>query len=215
MPTAVSEAETSRTRKPTPDVKAIMADIRDRAQNQNNEDTVTKRQYRANVRDRLSRPLGRGFTEDFVQIMRVREPEGWNVQLEAESFGSSRSSLVRGLRWLFAPVRRALVNTDPAVRQAARQAEINEYFRRLLVAANEDLELTRLELGALRQQLGRLGVKADFSFAEPKPAPDRSRGRSPRGRSDSRRGRPREDSGGDRRDGSRSRSGRGRPSRGS
>ncbi len=198
MPTAVLDRETARkeTGPPEiresdsggkPDVKAIMSDVRRRAQREPMDDGVTERQYLASVRDRLNRPLGRGFSEDFAESMRTRDGVGWNVELRPESLRSSSSAFGRGVRWLMSPLFRMMVSADPVLRQVERQAEINEYYRRLLVAANKDLELARLEMDAMKQELRKLGVHVSFAFAESRNGSERG-STSGRGRGDSRRG---------------------------
>ncbi len=225
MPNATPGAETPTKEAGPPDVKAIMADIRRKVQREPAPGAPTEKQFLANVRDRLNQPLGRGFTDDFVESMRTRDGVAWNVELRDEAFRSSPSPLVRGVRWLLSPLFRVFVSTEPVIRQVARQAEINEYFRRLLVATSKDLERARLELDAIKHELRRLGVHVEFAFADSKngsdrgAAPGRGRGEGrrparPRQRGEGRRGGSRDDGGSaGRRDGGRSRSGRSRKSR--
>ncbi len=197
MPQTIPGTETPGKESGPPDVKAIMADIRRKAQRKPEDGALTEKQFLAQVRDRLNRPLGRGFTDDFAESMRARDGVAWNVELRPDAFRSSSSPLMRGVRRLLSPLLRMLVSTDPLVRQVARQAEINEYFRRLLVAASKDLERSRLEFDVMKHELRRLGVHVEFSFADPKngsersPAPGRG-GRGGGGGGEGRRGgRPR------------------------
>lgn len=172
-----------------PDVEKIMGDIRRVARERAEEGTRTEREFKADVKKRMLLPLGsRGFSDDFAEQIRSRDSSRWNVQLTAAQFHGSAFVLMRMLRWFFKPLARLLVNVHPAVQQAARQAEINEYHRRLLWTTNRDLELARLEINLIKTELRRLGVNAEFSFS-PGPsgaeAPARSSG-SGRGRSDAR-----------------------------
>ena len=175
-----------------PDVGKIMADIRRAARERAEEGTKSEREFKADVKKRMLMPLGsRGFSEEFAERIRSRDTSRWNIQLSKKAFRSSSFGLVRVLRWFFTPLTRLLVTFHPAVEQAARQAEINEYHRRLLWATNRDLELTRLEINVIKSELRRLGVNADFSFSSgttTSEAAQRSGG-SGRGRSDSRGGR--------------------------
>ncbi len=177
---------------PKPDVERIMADIRRVARERAEEGKKSEREFKADVKKRMLSPLGsRGFTEEFAERIRSRDTSRWNIQLSKKAFRGSSFGLMRMARWFLTPLTRLLVNVNPAVEQAARQAEINEYHRRLLWATNRDLELTRLELNLIKSELRRLGVHADFSFSaaagSSEPAP-RSGG-SGRGRSDNRGGR--------------------------
>ena len=177
---------------PKPDVERIMADIRRVARERAEEGRKSEREFKADVKKRMLSPLGsRGFTEEFAERIRSRDTSRWNIQLSKKAFRGSSFGLMRMARWFLTPLTRLLVNVNPAVEQAARQAEINEYHRRLLWATNRDLELTRLELNLIKSELRRLGVHADFSFSSAagssEPAP-RSGG-SGRGRSDNRGGR--------------------------
>lgn len=177
---------------PKPDVEKIMADIRRVARERAEEGAKSEREFKADVKKRMLLPLGsRGFSEEFAERIRSRDTSRWNVRLSPKAFRSSPFGLVRMVRWLLTPLTRLLVNFHPAVEQAARQAEINEYHRRLLWATNRDLELTRLEVNVIKSELRRLGVHADFSFssgAGSSEATQRSGG-SGRGRSDNRGGR--------------------------
>ena len=177
---------------PKPDVEKIMADIRRVARERAEEGAKSEREFKADVKKRMLSPLGsRGFSEEFAERIRSRDTSRWNIRLSKQAFRGSRFGLVRMVRWLLTPLTRLLVNFHPAVEQAARQAEINEYHRRLLWATNRDLELTRLEVKVIKSELRRLGVHADFSFssgAGSSEAAQRSAG-SGRGRSDSRGGR--------------------------
>ena len=210
---------------PKPDVEKIMADIRRVARERAEEGTKSEAEFKADVKKRMLSPLGsRGFSEDFAERIRSRDTSRWNIRLSTKALRGSTVGLMRMVRWFLTPVTRLLVNFHPAVEQAARQAEINEYHRRLLWATNRDLELTRLEVNLIKSELRRLGVHADFSFssgAGTSEAAQRSggsgrgrsdnRGRSDRGRGDRRRtdgGRSDRESGG-RRD----RQGSGRGSR--
>ncbi len=175
-----------------PDVEKIMADIRRVARERAEEGAKSEREFKADVKKRMLSPLGsRGFSEEFAERIRSRDTSRWNIRLSKQAFRGSRFGLVRMVRWLLTPLTRLLVNIHPAVEQAARQAEINEYHRRLLWATNRDLELTRLEVNVIKSELRRLGVHADFSFssaAGSSEAAQRSGG-SGRGRSDNRGGR--------------------------
>ncbi len=175
-----------------PDVEKIMGDIRRVARERTEEGTKSERDFKADVKKRMLMPLSsRGFTEEFAERIRSRDTARWNIQLTKKAFRGSSFALVRILRWFLTPLTRLLVNLQPAVEQAARQAEINEYHRRLLWATNRDLELTRLEINLIKSELRRLGVNAEFSFSPGSAsadAPQRS-GQSGRGRSDSRGGR--------------------------
>ncbi len=177
---------------PKPDVEKIMSDIRRVARERAEEGKKSEREFKADVKKRMLLPLGsRGFSEEFAERIRSRDTSRWNIQLSKKAFRGSPFGLVRMVRWLLTPLTRLLVNFNPAVEQAARQAEINEYHRRLLWATNRDLELTRLEVNLIKSELRRLGVHADFSFsagAGSSEAAQRSGG-SGRGRSDSRGGR--------------------------
>ncbi len=177
---------------PKPDVEKIMADIRRVARERAEEGAKSEREFKADVKKRMLSPLGsRGFSEEFAERIRSRDTSRWNIRLSKQAFRGSRFGLVRMARWLLTPLTRLLVNFHPAVEQAARQAEINEYHRRLLWATNRDLELTRLEVNVIKSELRRLGVHADFSFssgAGSSEAAQRSAG-SGRGRSDNRGGR--------------------------
>jgi hypothetical protein len=177
---------------PKPDVEKIMADIRRVARERAEEGAKSEREFKADVKKRMLSPLGsRGFSEEFAERIRSRDTSRWNIRLSKQAFRGSRFGLVRMVRWLLTPLTRLLVNFHPAVEQAARQAEINEYHRRLLWATNRDLELTRLEVNVIKSELRRLGVHADFSFssgAGSSEAAQRSAG-SGRGRSDNRGGR--------------------------
>lgn len=178
----------------SPDVESIMTDIRKAVRDRAEEGTKSEREFKADVRQRMLQPLGsRGFTDDFSERVRSRDPVRWNIHLGARNLREARSAPLRALRWLCSPLTRALVNLDAAAGAAARQAEINEYHRRLLWALNRDLELTRLELGIVKRELRRLGIHADVSFASGGDGPARGRGesrsgRSGRGRGDRRRG---------------------------
>ena len=176
-----------------PDVEKIMADIRRATRQRAEEGSKSEREFKADVKKRMLMPLSsRGFSEEFAERIRSRDTARWNIQLTKRAFRGSSFALMRIVRWFFTPLTRLLVNLHPAVEQAARQAEINEYHRRLLWATNRDLELTRLEINLIKSELRRLGVNADFAFSPGSAsadAPQRS-GQSGRGRSDSRGGRP-------------------------
>lgn len=178
---------------PKPDVEKIMADIRRVARERAEEGAKSEREFKADVKKRMLLPLGsRGFSEDFAERIRSRDTSRWNVRLSKKAFRSSPFGLMRMVRWFLTPLTRLLVNFHPAVDQVARQAEINEYHRRLLWATNRDLELTRLEVNLIKSELRRLGVHADFAFssgAGSSEATQRSGGPG-RGRSDNRSGRP-------------------------
>ena len=177
---------------PKPDVEKIMADIRRVARERAEGGAKSEREFKADVKKRMLMPLGsRGFSEDFAERIRSRDTSRWNIQLSNKAFRSSSIGLMQLLRWLLTPVTRLLVNFQPTVDQIARQAEINEYHRRLLWATNRDLELARLEISVIKNELRRLGVHADFSFSSvtsSSEAGQRSSG-SGRGRSDNRGGR--------------------------
>lgn len=177
---------------PKPDVEKIMADIRRVARERAGEGAKSEREFKADVKKRMLMPLGsRGFSEEFAERIRSRDTSRWNVRLSRSAFRSSPFALLRLLRWFFTPLTRLFVNFQPTVDQVARQAEINEYHRRLLWATNRDLELARLEINVIKSELRRLGVHADFSFssgAASSEAGQRSGG-SGRGRSDGRGGR--------------------------
>ena len=199
---------------PKPDVEKIMADIRRVARERAEEGAKSEREFKADVKKRMLMPLGsRGFTEDFAERIRSRDTSRWNVQLSRRAFRNSAFGPMRLLRWFLTPLTRLLVNFQPTVDQVARQAEINEYHRRLLWATNRDLELARLEINVIKNELRRLGVHADFSFSSggaSSEAGQRSGG-SGRGRSDNRGGRS--DNRGGRSDNRSGRSDRGRGDR--
>ena len=177
---------------PKPDVEKIMADIRRVARERAEGGKKSEREFKADVKKRMLSPLGsRGFTEEFAERIRSRDTSRWNIQLSKKAFRGSSFGLMRMARWFLTPLTRLLVNVNPAVEQAARQAEINEYHRRLLWATNRDLELTRLELNLIKSELRRLGVHADFSFSSSAGSsePASRSGGSGRGRSDNRGGR--------------------------
>lgn len=151
-----------------PDVDAIMADIRKTVRERAEEGGLTEREFRARHLQRMLRPLaGPGISDDFADRFRSRDPEKWNVRLTDPDFHGGRSAAGRFFRRLLRPLARLLVDLAPAAEQAARQAEINEYYRRLLWATNRDLEQARLELDLLKRELRRFGVQADFSFRTP------------------------------------------------
>ncbi len=173
-----------------PDVESIMADIRKAVRERAEEGEKSEREFKAELRRRMLQPLdSRGFTDDFCERVRSRDPARWNVHLHPRNLRAARSAPLRALRWLCSPLIRALVNLDAASRAAARQAQINEYHRRLLWDLNRDLELTRLELGVVKRELRRLGIHIEVSFAGGGEGPARGRsGRPDRGRGDRRRG---------------------------
>lgn len=156
-------------RKPAkPDVEAIMADIRKTVRERADEGGLTEREFRARHLQRMLRPLaGPGISDDFADRFRSRDPSRWNIRLTRRDFHGGRSAAGRFLRRVLGPLVRLLVDLAPAAAQAARQAEINEYYRRLLWATNRDLEQARLELDLLKRELRRFGVRADFSFRAP------------------------------------------------
>lgn len=175
-----------------PDVEKIMADIRRAARARADDGMKSEREFKADVKKRMLMPLGsRGFSDEFADQIRSRDASRWNIQLTAKQFHGSAFVLMRVFRWFFKPLARLFVNVHPAVQQAARQAEINEYHRRLLWATNRDLELARLEINVIKTELRRLGVHADFSFSSGSAGAEGSgRGAgSGRGRQDSRGGR--------------------------
>ena len=177
---------------PKPDVEKIMADIRRVARERAEQGTKSEREFKADVKKRMLLPLGsRGFSEEFAERIRSRDTSRWNIRLSKKAFRSSPFGLMRMVRWFLTPLSRLLVNVHPAVEQAARQAEINEYHRRLLWATNRDLELTRLEVRLIKSELRRLGIHADFSFSSAAGSPESGQrsGGSGRGRSDNRGGR--------------------------
>ena len=211
--TAAKEASVKAPSVAKPDVEKIMSDIRRTARARAEEGTRSEREFRADVKKRMLAPLGaRDFSEEFADRIRSRDASRWNVQLTAAEFHGSSSAPVRLLRWVLKPLARLFFNVHPAVEQAARQAEINEYHRRLLWATNRDLEFARLELDLIKSELRRLGIHADFSFS-PSAGESGVRGSGGgnvpgRGRSDGRGGRP------DRGRSDRGRSDRGRSDRG-
>ena len=176
---------------PKPDVEKIMADIRRVARERAGEGAKSEREFKADVKKRMLMPLGsRGFSEEFAERIRSRDTSRWNVRLSRSTFRSSPFALLRFLRWFFTPLTRLFVNFQPTVDQVARQAEINEYHRRLLWATNRDLELARLEINVIKSELRRLGVHADFSFSSGAASSEAGqRSGSGRGRSDGRGGR--------------------------
>ena len=209
MATTASTAAASRQPPPKdsppgrPDVENIMAGIRRTARERAEEGGKTEREFKADLRKRMLQPFtAHGFSDDFVERVRSRDQARWNIGLSARRLRASPSAPMRMLRWMFWPLTRVLVNVQSAAEQVGRQAEINEYHRRLLWAANRDLELARLELNLIKRELRRLGVYADFSFRR---GPDGSpRSSSPaRGRSDGRSGRSDRGRGNGRRDGGR------------
>lgn len=177
---------------PKPDVEKIMAGIRRVAKERAEGDAKSEREFKADVKKRMLSPLGaRGLSEDFAERVRSRDTSRWNIQLKAGDLHGSSAPPMRALRWLLRPIAWLLVNTKPAAEQAARQADINEYHRRLLWATNRDLELARLEINLIKSELRRLGVHADFSFSSSSASPDASQrgSQSGRGRQDARGGR--------------------------
>ena len=153
-----------------PDVEAIMAGIRKTLRERAEEGGLTEREFQARHWQRMLRPL-KGLDEDFADRFRSRDPSRWNVALEGADFHGGGSGSARFFRRLLRPLARLLVDLSPALRQAARQADINEYYRRLLWATNRDLEQTRLELDLLKRELRRFGVQAEFSFRAPADEP--------------------------------------------
>ena len=215
-----------------PDVEAIMAGIRKTLRERADEGGLTEREFQARHWQRMLRPL-KGLDEDFADRFRSRDPSRWNVALDGADFHGGASGSARFFRRLLRPLARLLVDLSPAARQAARQAEINEYYRRLLWATNRDLEQTRLELDLLKRELRRFGVQAEFSFKAPPAAADEAssaprgggrgedrgageRGKGERGRGDRGRGErgKGERGGGDRGRGERGKGERGRGERG-
>ena len=215
-----------------PDVEAIMAGIRKTLRERADEGGLTEREFQARHWQRMLRPL-KGLDEDFADRFRSRDPSRWNVALDGADFHGGASGSARFFRRLLRPLARLLVDLSPAARQAARQAEINEYYRRLLWATNRDLEQTRLELDLLKRELRRFGVQAEFSFKAPPASADEAssaprgggrgedrgagdRGRGERGRGDRGRGErgKGERSGGDRGRGDRGKGERGKGERG-
>ena len=192
-----------------PDVDAIMAGIRKTLRERADEGGLTEREFQARHWQRMLRPL-KGLDEDFADRFRSRDPSRWNVVLNGADFHGGASGSARFFRRLLRPLARLLVDLSPAARQVARQAEINEYYRRLLWATNRDLEQTRLELDLLKRELRRFGVQAEFSFKAPPASGDEAGGSSaPRGG-----GRGEDRGAGDRGRGERGRGDRGRGERG-
>lgn len=192
-----------------PDVEAIMAGIRKTLRERADEGGLTEREFQARHWQRMLRPL-KGLDEDFADRFRSRDPSRWNVVLNGADFHGGASGSARFFRRLLRPLARLLVDLSPAARQVARQAEINEYYRRLLWATNRDLEQTRLELDLLKRELRRFGVQAEFSFKAPPASADEAGGSSaPRGG-----GRGEDRGAGDRGRGERGRGDRGRGDRG-
>ena len=111
-------------------------------------------------------PLARGFTDDFAEGVRSRDPGPLEHRPEVEPVpwfvvGADAGAAAGCSRRLT----RLLLNLEPVVELAARQAEINEYHRRLLwEVTSRDLEVARLELDLVKRELRRLGVNAEFSF---------------------------------------------------
>ena len=190
-----------------PDVEAIMAGIRKTLRERADEGGLTEREFQARHWQRMLRPL-KGLDEDFADRFRSRDPSRWNVALDGADFHGGASGSARFFRRLLRPLARLLVDLSPAARQAARQAEINEYYRRLLWATNRDLEQTRLELDLLKRELRRFGVQAEFSFKAPPAAADEASS-APRGG-----GRGEDRGAGERGKGERGRGDRGRGERG-
>lgn len=160
-----------------PDVDAIMAGIRKTLRERAEDGGLTEREFQARHWQRMLRPL-KGLDEDFADRFRSRDPSRWNVALNGADFHGGASGSARFFRRLLGPLVRLLVDLSPAARQAARQAEINEYYRRLLWATNRDLEQTRLELDLLKRELRRFGVQAEFSFKAPPASADEAGGSS-------------------------------------
>ena len=180
---AISASKTRTEDKPTaargktPDVRAIMAGIRRTVRERAREGGGGEREFRADLRKRMMQPLtARAFSEDFVERVRSRDSARWNIALRPKELHRAESLPTRLSRALLRPLVRLSINLDPALKLAARQAEINEYHRRLLWATNRDLEVTRRELDLLKRELGRLGVHADLSFSS-RPASRRGGGR--------------------------------------
>ena len=131
-----------------PDVEEIMAGIRRTARERAEEGGKTEREFKADLRKRMLQPLARGFTDDFAEGVRSRDQVRWNIGLKSNRFHGSSSAPMRVLRRLFSPLTRLLLNLEPVVELAARQAEINEYHRRLLWVTSRDLEVARLGAGS-------------------------------------------------------------------
>ncbi len=156
--------EENRTTKP--DVEAIMAGIRKTVRERAEEGGKTEREFKADLRKRMMQPFGaRGFSEGFIERVRSRDQARWNLELKLRQLSDAPSAPMRMLRRLLSPIARLFVNLQPVFELTARQAEINEYHRRLLWAMNRDLELARLELDLVKRELRRLGVNAEFSFS--------------------------------------------------
>ena len=165
-----------------------MANIRKEARARNEVVGPTEREFRLAVRRRMLQPLNpRDFTRDFVDRVRSRDQAKWNVRLDDADLTVSPSAPMRVARLLMRPFRILAVNLAPAFAQVDRQAQINEYHRRLLWATTRELELTRLQLDLLKRELRRLGIRTDIPlFRGGRRDDGRSRDRAPRGRGTSR-----------------------------
>ena len=163
-----------------PNAASIMAGIRRTVQTRPNEPGPREKDLRDELQGRMLRPFStRGFSETFTADVRSRVQGRWNIQLSADDLADGESAAWRVARAVFSPVLLLAFNLGALVGMASRQAEINEYHRRLLWATNRDLAIARRELDGLKRELRRLGVHADFSAGGP---PSRSR---PAGRSGS------------------------------
>ena len=177
-----------------PNVRAIMAGLRKTIHEKPRVVAVSDRDLAARLRHRMTRPLGgRRFSEGFVQGVRSGDPSRWNLQRDPQGSHGPASAWTRLVRAVFGPLVRRAMDPGPVQAVAARQSDINEYYRRLLWATNRDLIATRTELNLLKQELLRLGIhidpiapaEADGPPAAPEPRrPPRRRGRGRR------RGRP-------------------------
>lgn len=171
-----------------PNAESIMAGIRRTAHERPKEPAPREKDLRDELRGRMLRPFStRGFSETFTEDVRSRVQGRWNIRLTEEDLADGEPAALKIARAVFSPVLLLAMNVRALVGTTARQAEINEYHRRLLWATNRDLAIAQRELDALKRELRRLGVHADFDPDAPPPR-SRSTGR-PAGQSAGRRGR--------------------------
>ncbi len=156
---AKTPAETPRGQ---PDVRAIMAGLRKTIHEKPRVAAVSDRDLAARLRQRMTHPLsGRRFSGEFVRGVRSGDPARWNLRPDPPGSGGPESAWTRFVRAVFGPLVRRAMDSGPVQAVAARQSDINEYYRRLLWATNRDLIATRTELNLLKQELVRLGIHID------------------------------------------------------
>lgn len=178
-----------------PSAESIMAGIRRTVAEQPNKRVPRDKDLRDELQNRMLRPFStRGFSDRFTADVRSRVQGRWNIRLSADDLADGEPAALKVARAIFSPVLLLALNLQAVLTTASRQAEINEYHRRLLWATNRDLAIARRELDTLKRELRRLGVNADFAPEESsrrsrrsgRPAPRRTG--SGRGRGGGRRG---------------------------